>query len=42
MTQSFDVFLNFDGDCREALAFYADAFVLEKSKNSMTYAGAGL
>ncbi|MDR0570759.1 MAG: VOC family protein [Clostridiales Family XIII bacterium] len=28
---SFDVFLNFDGDCREALGFYAGVFGAEPS-----------
>lgn len=33
---SFDVFFNFDGDCREAMAFYAKAFKSEV-QNLMTY-----
>lgn len=34
---SFDVFLNFDGDCREALDFYAGVFGLEMPAELMTY-----
>lgn len=34
---SFDVFLNFDGDCRAALAFYAEVFALEAPEQVMTY-----
>ncbi len=35
---SFDVFINFDGDCREALAFYAQVFKLEdQPQHIMTY-----
>ena len=34
---SFDVFLNFDGDCREALEFYAGVFKLDMPENIMTY-----
>ena len=32
----FDVFINFDGNCREAVAFYAKVFRTEV-KNRMTY-----
>jgi len=31
MKMSFDVFINFDGDCRGALEFYAKVFNLETS-----------
>ena len=34
---TFDVFLNFDGDCRAALAFYTAVFGLELPDNIMTY-----
>jgi len=34
---SFDVFLNFDGDCRNALTFYTEVFNLETPTNIMTY-----
>jgi len=34
---SFDVFLNFDGDCRNALEFYSQVFKLEMPANIMTY-----
>lgn len=34
---SFDVFLNFDGDCRDALAFYAGVFKLTAPEHIMTY-----
>ena len=34
---SFDVFLNFDGDCREALNFYTKVFNLEMPTHIMTY-----
>jgi len=34
---TFDVFLNFDGDCREALAFYAGVFDLAVPEQIMTY-----
>ncbi|MCL2840982.1 MAG: VOC family protein [Defluviitaleaceae bacterium] len=34
---TFDVFLNFDGDCREALNFYAEVFGLEVPAQIMTY-----
>ena len=34
---TFDVFLNFDGDCREALSFYAGVFKLEMPTEIMTY-----
>ena len=34
---SFDVFLNYDGDCRQAIAFYAGVFRLEVPQNIMTY-----
>ncbi|MDR2506039.1 MAG: VOC family protein [Oscillospiraceae bacterium] len=34
---SFDVFLNFDGDCRDALAFYADVFKTRMPAQIMTY-----
>jgi len=34
---SFDVFLNFDGDCRTALEFYAKVFKLDMPENLMTY-----
>ncbi len=33
----FDLFINFDGNCREAVAFYADVFKSEV-KDLMTYA----
>jgi PhnB protein len=36
---SFDVFLNFDGDCRDAIAFYEQVFDT-KAQNVMTYAQA--
>ena len=34
---TFDVFLNFDGDCREAINFYAEVFRLEVPTHIMTY-----
>jgi PhnB protein len=34
---TFDVFLNFDGDCRAALEFYANVFGLEITEHIMTY-----
>ena len=34
---SIDVFLNFDGDCREAIEFYAGVFKLEMPERIMTY-----
>ena len=34
---SFDVFINIDGDCRDALTFYADVFCLEMPTHIMTY-----
>lgn len=34
---SFDVFLNFDGDCKEALGFYAGVFGLPVPGHVMTY-----
>jgi len=34
---SFDVFLNFDGDCRAALEFYASVFMLDMPGQLMTY-----
>ena len=34
---SFDVFINFDGDCRAALEFYAGVFGLEVPTHIMTY-----
>ena len=34
---SFDVFLNFDGDCRDAIEFYAGVFKLGKPEHVMTY-----
>ena len=34
---TFDVFLNFNGDCRAALAFYASVFNLEIPSHLMTY-----
>jgi PhnB protein len=34
---SFDVFLNFDGDCRDAVAFYAEVFRAAIPHDSMTY-----
>ena len=34
---SLDVFLNFDGDCRAALSFYADVFGLAAPENPVTY-----
>jgi len=34
---TFDVFLNFDGDCGDALAFYAEVFGLAAPTNIMTY-----
>ncbi|GHU88218.1 VOC family protein [Clostridia bacterium] len=36
---SFDVFLNFDGNCRAALDFYADVFKAEPTQ-TMTYGDA--
>ena len=33
----FDVFLNFDGDCRDALEFYASVFKLDMPERIMTY-----
>jgi len=38
---SFDVFLNFDGDCLKALEFYAGVFKLDMPTNIMTYGEAG-
>jgi PhnB protein len=34
---SLNVFINFDGDCRLALEFYANVFELEIPENIMTY-----
>ena len=34
---SFDVFLNFDGDCREAVAFYCEVFQVNVTGEMMTY-----
>lgn len=34
---SFDVFLNFDGDCSEALAFYGEVFGAGEPQGKMTY-----
>lgn len=34
---SFDVFINFDGNCRAALEFYAGVFNLEMPAHIMTY-----
>ena len=34
---TFDVFLNFDGDCRAALEFYAGVFKLDMPAHIMTY-----
>ena len=34
---TFDVFLNFDGDCRSALEFYASVFKLDMPGHIMTY-----
>jgi len=34
---TFDVFINFDGDCRVALEFYARLFKLDMPKHIMTY-----
>lgn len=34
---TFDVFLNFDGDCRNALEFYANVFNLDMPENIITY-----
>jgi len=34
---TFDVFLNFDGDCRAALDFYAGIFNIETPPRIMTY-----
>lgn len=34
---SFDVFLNFDGDCRAALEFYAGVFKIDMPEHIMTY-----
>ena len=34
---TFDVFLNFDGDCREALEFYTSVFKLGTPVNIITY-----
>ena len=36
-SMSFDVFLNFDGDCHEALVFYAKVFQLDMPQQIMTY-----
>ncbi len=36
MAQSFDLFINFNGECREAVAFYAKVFQSEV-KDLMTY-----
>jgi PhnB protein len=36
---SFDVFLNFDGDCRDALEFYGAVFRVEPDDRLMTYGG---
>ena len=35
--KSFDIFLNFDGDCRDAITFYAGVFGLDMPQNIMTY-----
>ena len=37
---SFDVFLNFDGDCRAAIEFYSNVFKLEMPGQIMTYSQA--
>ena len=37
MTKVFDVFLNFDGDCRDALEFYSEVFGLAMSEEIITY-----
>ena len=34
---TFDVFINFDGDCRAAIDFYADVFKLDLPDHIMTY-----
>lgn len=34
---SFDVFLNFDGDCRQAIDFYRGVFCPDAPEHSMTY-----
>ena len=34
---TFDVFINFDGDCRAALEFYAGVFKLDMPGHIMTY-----
>ena len=34
---TFDVFLNFDGNCRDALEFYSNVFNLDMPGNIMTY-----
>ena len=34
---SFDVFLNFDGDCRAAIEFYVEVFKLDMPESIMTY-----
>jgi len=34
---SLDVFLNFDGNCRDALNFYTEVFNLEMPESIMTY-----
>ena len=34
---TFDVFLNFDGDCSDALRFYSEVFRLEMPTHIMTY-----
>ena len=34
---TFDVFLNFDGDCKEAIEFYAGVFKLNIPERIMTY-----
>jgi len=39
MAQSFDLFINFDGNCREAVNFYAEVFHT-KSEGLMTYGDA--
>jgi len=37
MSKVFDVFLNFDGDCRDALEFYSDVFGLAMPEEIMTF-----
>ena len=34
---TFDIFINFDGDCRAAIEFYAEVFKLDTPGHIMTY-----